>query len=156
MPEYCVTGGTGLIGSNLVRVLLEKGHTVRATVRDPGSSSSSDDFTLSLSPLNCHSLSSSEDSAKVGFLLRIPGAAQRLKLLKADLTVPGSFAAAVSGADGVFHTAGPVLISNSDDIQAQILIQENQYSYLSSSFLSDRGHISFLGFLNRSLCKRRR
>jgi len=36
MPEYCVTGGNGLIASHLVKALLEKGCMVRATVRDPG------------------------------------------------------------------------------------------------------------------------
>lgn len=36
MPEYCVTGGTGFIAAYLVKSLLEKGHTVRTTVRDPG------------------------------------------------------------------------------------------------------------------------
>ncbi|KAK4851964.1 hypothetical protein QYF36_019827 [Acer negundo] len=35
MPEYCVTGGTGFIAAYLVKTLLEKGHTVRTTVRDP-------------------------------------------------------------------------------------------------------------------------
>ncbi|KAA8529171.1 hypothetical protein F0562_034030 [Nyssa sinensis] len=35
MPEYCVTGGTGFIAAYLVKSLLEKGHTVRTTVRDP-------------------------------------------------------------------------------------------------------------------------
>ncbi|KAL2331556.1 hypothetical protein Fmac_019137 [Flemingia macrophylla] len=32
---YCVTGGTGYIGSWLVEALLERGYTVHATVRDP-------------------------------------------------------------------------------------------------------------------------
>jgi len=36
MVEYCVTGGTGFIAAYLVKTLLEKGHTVRTTVRDPG------------------------------------------------------------------------------------------------------------------------
>lgn len=36
MAEYCVTGGTGLIAAYLVKALLDKGHTVRTTVRDPG------------------------------------------------------------------------------------------------------------------------
>lgn len=36
MPEYCVTGGTGYIAAFLIKALLEKGHTVRTTVRDPG------------------------------------------------------------------------------------------------------------------------
>ena len=37
MPVYCVTGGTGFIAANLVKSLLERGHTVRTTVRNPGS-----------------------------------------------------------------------------------------------------------------------
>ncbi|KAM1696541.1 hypothetical protein ACFXTN_028059 [Malus domestica] len=37
MATYCVTGATGFIGSWLVKGLLEKGHMVHATVRDPGS-----------------------------------------------------------------------------------------------------------------------
>lgn len=36
MREYCVTGGTGLIGSYLVKSLLDKGYNVRTTVRNPG------------------------------------------------------------------------------------------------------------------------
>jgi len=36
MPEFCVTGGTGFIAAYLVKALLEKGHIVRTTVRNPG------------------------------------------------------------------------------------------------------------------------
>lgn len=36
---YCVTGATGYIGSWLVKTLLERGHWVHATVRDPGTNS---------------------------------------------------------------------------------------------------------------------
>ncbi|CAA6673175.1 unnamed protein product [Spirodela intermedia] len=97
MPEYCVTGGTGFIAAYLVKALLGEGHTVRATVRDPG------------------------DTAKVGFLWALAGAAERLKLVRADLTVDGSFDAAVAGADGVFHTAGPVLVSGDGNIQAALV-----------------------------------
>lgn len=32
----CVTGGSGFIGSWLIKLLLERGYVVRATVRDPG------------------------------------------------------------------------------------------------------------------------
>ncbi|KAB1220751.1 Tetraketide alpha-pyrone reductase 2 [Morella rubra] len=85
MAEYCVTGGTGLIAAHLVKTLLEQGHIVRTTVRDPG------------------------DVRKVGFLLEFNGADQRLKIMKADLMVEGSFDEAVQGVDGVFHTASPVV-----------------------------------------------
>lgn len=40
----CVTGASGFIGSWLVMRLLERGYTVRATVRDPGSVSNSTSF----------------------------------------------------------------------------------------------------------------
>ncbi|RWR85552.1 tetraketide alpha-pyrone reductase 2-like protein [Cinnamomum micranthum f. kanehirae] len=76
MPEYCVTGGTGFIAANLVKVLLEKGYVVRTTVRDP------------------------DDSKKVGFLWSMSGAKDRLKVIKADLLVEGSFDKAVDGVDG--------------------------------------------------------
>lgn len=36
MPLYCVTGGTGLIAAYLIKSLLENGHAVRTTARDPG------------------------------------------------------------------------------------------------------------------------
>ncbi|KAK4605902.1 hypothetical protein RGQ29_000257 [Quercus rubra] len=67
MVEFCVTGGTGFIAAYLVKTLLEKGHTVRTTVRDP------------------------EDVGKVGFLLEFNGAKERLKIMKADLRIEGSF-----------------------------------------------------------------
>jgi len=34
--SVCVTGASGFIGSWLVMRLMERGYTVRATVRDPG------------------------------------------------------------------------------------------------------------------------
>ncbi|KAF5958031.1 hypothetical protein HYC85_005256 [Camellia sinensis] len=83
MAEYCITGGTGFIAAYLVKSLLEKGHFVRATVRDP------------------------ENVEKVGFLWELSGAKERLKIFKADLMVEGSFDKAIEGVDGVFHTASP-------------------------------------------------
>ncbi|KAK3013671.1 hypothetical protein RJ639_009641 [Escallonia herrerae] len=85
MPEYCVTGGTGFIAAYLVKSLLENGHTVRTTVRDP------------------------ENADMVGYLWELKGAKERLKMVKADLMVKGSFDQAIQGVDGVFHTASPVL-----------------------------------------------
>ncbi|CAI0455760.1 unnamed protein product [Linum tenue] len=95
--EYCVTGGTGFIAAYLIKSLLQHGHTVRATVRDPG------------------------DEDKVGFLWELEGAKERLKLVKADLLVPESFDDAVRGVDGVFHTASPVLVPYDDNIQESLI-----------------------------------
>ncbi|XP_075635914.1 tetraketide alpha-pyrone reductase 2-like [Castanea sativa] len=97
MVEYCVTGGTGFIAAYLVKTLLEKGHTVRTTVRDPG------------------------DVGKVGFLLEFNGAKERLKIMKADLRIEGSFDEALQGVDGVFHVASPVLVPYDDNIQATMI-----------------------------------
>ncbi|PRQ40368.1 putative NAD(P)-binding domain-containing protein [Rosa chinensis] len=97
MPEYCVTGGTGFIAAYLVKALLENGHVVRATVRDP------------------------EDLGKVGYLRELNGAKERLKLIKADLMVEGSFDEAIQGVDGVFHTASPVLVPYDNNVQATLI-----------------------------------
>jgi nucleoside-diphosphate-sugar epimerase len=59
------------------------------------------------------------DVRKVGFLWELNGAKERLKLVKADLLVEGSFDDAVQGVDGVFHTASPVLVPYDDNIQAK-------------------------------------
>ncbi|XP_057456777.1 cinnamoyl-CoA reductase CAD2-like [Lotus japonicus] len=80
----CVTGGSGYIASWIVTFLLQRGYTVRATVRDPSN------------PL------------KVGHLLKLDGAKERLQLFKADLLEEGSFDSVIDGCDGVFHTASPV------------------------------------------------
>lgn len=97
MPEFCVTGGTGFIAAYLVKALLEKGHTVRTTVRNP------------------------DDLEKVGYLTKLSGDKERLKILKADLLVEGSFDEAVTGVDGVFHTASPVIVPYDNNIQATLI-----------------------------------
>ncbi|XP_021753851.1 tetraketide alpha-pyrone reductase 2-like [Chenopodium quinoa] len=97
MPEYCVTGGTGLIAENLVKSLLEKGHTVRATVRNP------------------------ENEEKVGFLWEMKGAKENLKIMKADLMEEGSFDEAIQGVDGVFHAAAPVLVRYDENVQENLI-----------------------------------
>ncbi|KAL2479051.1 Cinnamoyl-CoA reductase 1 [Forsythia ovata] len=79
----CVTGAGGFIASWLVKLLLEKGYTVRGTVRNP------DD------PKNSH-------------LRELEGAKERLILCKADLNDYQSLVEAINGCDGVFHTASPV------------------------------------------------
>jgi len=79
----CVTGAAGYIASWLVKLLLEKGYTVKGTVRNP------DD------PKNAH-------------LKALDGAAERLILCKADLLDYDAICRAVEGCHGVFHTASPV------------------------------------------------
>ncbi|KAH7547474.1 hypothetical protein FEM48_Zijuj01G0313900 [Ziziphus jujuba var. spinosa] len=79
----CVTGAGGFIASWIVKLLLERGYTVRGTVRNP------DD------PKNTH-------------LRELEGAKERLILCKADLLDFQSLKEAINGCDGVFHTASPV------------------------------------------------
>ncbi|KAF2594637.1 hypothetical protein F2Q70_00045094 [Brassica cretica] len=97
MSEYLVTGGTGFIASYIIKLLLELGHTVRTTVRNP------------------------QDEEKVGFLWELKGAKERLKMFKADLTAEGSFDEAVNGVDGVFHTASPVIVPQDHNIQETLV-----------------------------------
>lgn len=97
MPEYCVTGGTGFIAAYLIKSLLEKGYTVRTTVRDP------------------------ENVEKVAYLWELNGAKERLKVLKADLLVEGSFDEGIEGVDGVFHTASPVLVPYDENVKANLI-----------------------------------
>ncbi|KAL3516445.1 hypothetical protein ACH5RR_023347 [Cinchona calisaya] len=92
----CVTGASGYIASWLVKLLLERGYTVKASVRD----------------LN--------DPKKTEFLLSLDGAKERLHLFEANLLVEGSFDAIVDGCEGVFHTASPVQLSVSNP-EAELL-----------------------------------
>lgn len=79
----CVTGAGGFIASWIVKLLLERGYTVKGTVRNP------DD------PKNSH-------------LRELEGAKERLILCKADLMDYESLKEAINGCHGVFHTASPV------------------------------------------------
>ncbi|KAK1393332.1 Cinnamoyl-CoA reductase [Heracleum sosnowskyi] len=79
----CVTGAGGFIASWLVKLLLEKGYTVRGTVRNP-------------------------DDTKNDHLRELQGAKERLILCKADMLDYKSLCEAINGCDGVFHTASPV------------------------------------------------
>lgn len=62
-----------------------------------------------------------DDVSKVGHLLEIPGAKERLTLYKADLLTEGSFDSVVDGVDGVFHTASPFFLKNITDPQVRSL-----------------------------------
>ncbi|KAL3529915.1 hypothetical protein ACH5RR_009237 [Cinchona calisaya] len=90
MKTVCVTGASGYIASWLVKILLQRGYTVKASVRDPN------------------------DPKKVGHLLALDGAKERLHLFKANLLEEGSFDTAIDGCDGVFHTASPFYLAATD------------------------------------------
>ena len=63
-----------------------------------------------------------DDSKKVGHLLSLDGAKERLHLFKASLLEEGSFDPIVDGCEGVFHTASPVLVSVTDPQVLPILL----------------------------------
>ncbi len=81
----CVTGASGFIGAHIVKELLEQGYRVRGTVRK-----------------------SPEDYP---FLLNLPGAKERLELLRAELLKVGGYDQAASGCEYVIHTASPYQIN---------------------------------------------
>ncbi|KAL5543339.1 hypothetical protein UlMin_007123 [Ulmus minor] len=86
----CVTGASGYIASWLVKLLLDRGYTIKASVRDPN------------------------DPKKTEHLLSLDGAKERLHLFKASLMDEGSFDSAIDGCEAVFHTASPVFFTAVD------------------------------------------
>ncbi|KAK9715743.1 hypothetical protein RND81_06G186400 [Saponaria officinalis] len=83
--KVCVTGASGFIASWIVKLLLERGYVVHATVRN----------------LN--------DETKTKHLVEMEGAKTRLHMYEANLLEEGSFDKAIHGCCAVFHTASPVL-----------------------------------------------
>ncbi|GLT78748.1 hypothetical protein SLA2020_502760 [Shorea laevis] len=92
----CVTGASGYIASWLVKLLLLRGYTVKASVRNPN------------------------DPNKTKHLRALEGAEERLQLFKADLLEEGSFDPVVEGCEGVFHTASP-FYHDVKDPQAELI-----------------------------------
>lgn len=92
----CVTGASGYIASWLVKLLLQRGYTVKASIRDPN------------------------DPTKTEHLHALDGAQDRLQLFKANLLEEGSFDSAVEGCEGVFHTASP-FYNDVTDPKAELL-----------------------------------
>ncbi|KAJ1407217.1 hypothetical protein SESBI_24541 [Sesbania bispinosa] len=82
--RVCVTGGTGFIGSWIIKRLLEDGYTV-----------------IPLLELIQH-------KRDVSYLTNLQGASQKLKFFNADLSNPESFNEAIEGCIGIFHTATPM------------------------------------------------
>jgi len=87
-----VTGASGYIGTHVAGLLLKAGWTVRATVRNP------------------------DNEAKTAPLRALPGAAERLELVKADLLQPvEAWKPIVDGCTYVLHTASPFPLSDPKD-----------------------------------------
>jgi len=86
----CVTGATGFIAAHIVHALLARGYRVRGTVRSP------------------------HGKADLSFLSSLPGAAERLELVKGDLLDAKNWDAAVAGCEYVMHTASPYQIDVAD------------------------------------------
>ncbi|XP_022718607.1 cinnamoyl-CoA reductase 1-like [Durio zibethinus] len=92
----CLTGASGFIASWMVKFLLQRGYTVKASVRDPN------------------------DPKKTDHLLALDGANERLHLFKAELLDEGGYDSVVDGCIGVFHVASPCYF-NVKDPQAEMI-----------------------------------
>jgi len=79
----CVTGASGYLASHVVRELLARGYRVRGTVRDPA------------------------DPEKTDHLKRLPGAGERLELVRAELGEPEGLQRALRHCTALLHTASP-------------------------------------------------
>lgn len=86
-----VTGANGYVAGWVVKLLVDEGFTVHATVRDPDN----EDKTSYLAAL-------AQDA---------PG---NIRFFRADLLNPGSFSEAMEGCEVVFHTASPFTTEVSD------------------------------------------
>ena len=93
-----VTGASGYMGSWIVRRLLEEGHTVRGTVRDPDKESGLE---------HLHKLADDHRG--------------RLTLAKADLLDDGAFDAPMRGCELVVHNASPFIIAGIKDPDRQLV-----------------------------------
>lgn len=99
----CVTGASGFIASWIVRMLLEYGYTVHATIRDVNS------------PACAHVLT----KEALGLPSAAPGTLQIFS--GCDLLIPGSFDEAMKGCDICIHTASPFIMDQPKDAQKDLI-----------------------------------
>ncbi|KAK1354478.1 cinnamoyl-CoA reductase 1 [Heracleum sosnowskyi] len=88
----CVTGGSGFIGAWIVRLLLDRGYTVHATVKNLYD----ENETKHLQDLEEHK-------------------SQRLRLFQIDLLDYDSIVKTITGVTGVFHLASPCTVDKVHD-----------------------------------------
>jgi nucleoside-diphosphate-sugar epimerase len=102
MPEskspVLVTGANGYVASWLVKMLLDAGYTVHATVRDKSNPSKVSHLQKAAEPYP-----------------------DKLKLFNADLFDDGAFDIAMQDCEWVFHTASPFLVRGITDPQKQLI-----------------------------------
>lgn len=93
----CVAGASGLVGSNVVKAALAKGHRVHGTLRN------------------------AEDTSKTQYLKALPGARDRLTLFSADTEDAASFDAPMEGATAVVIACFPPIYKAFDHTPAKEL-----------------------------------
>jgi nucleoside-diphosphate-sugar epimerase len=93
-----VTGGSGYVASWIIKMLLEEGVNVNATVRDPSNIQKSDHLTA---------------LAKAS--------AGQLKLFKSDLLATGSFDEPMQDCELVIHTASPFFITGIKNAEEELI-----------------------------------
>ncbi len=92
-----VTGGTGYLASWIIKYLLDRGMTVRTSVRD-----------LS-------------DKPKYDHLLKLKGAKKGLNFIESDLMSEGSFDLLINECELVIHTASPFKVTGIRDFKKDII-----------------------------------
>lgn len=96
--KVLVTGASGYLASWIIKMLLDEGLDVHATVR------------------------SLHDRGKIDHLIELSSCGQgELKLFEADLLQPGSFDSAMEGCTLVIHTASPYLFEKCTDPERELL-----------------------------------
>ena len=99
----CVAGASGLVGSNVVKAALARGHRVKGTLRD------------------------ATDTAKTDPLMDLPGARERLTLHSADSSDSASFDAPMAGADVTVIACFPPIYRAADGTPARELDRQRGY-----------------------------
>ena len=93
----CITGASGFIASYVICELLDNGYTVRGTVRGL------------------------TEGKNYEYLTSLPGAAERLELVQAELLTESSYDKAIAGCEHIIHTASPYVLNVMDPLRGSNL-----------------------------------